>query len=46
MSEDVQYKQGCAVQIRHLVSRSEEEQYKQVDHHVLVQLDTIKILSI
>ena len=36
MIEDVQYKQGCAVQIRHIFSRSEDVQCKQVDHQVLV----------
>ena len=36
-SDDVQYKQGCAVQLRHIFSTSEDVQYKQMDHQVLVQ---------
>ena len=33
----VQYKWGCAVQIRHIISTSEDVQCKRVDHQVLVQ---------
>ena len=36
-SEDMQYKRGCAVRIRHIVSTSKDVQYKQVDNQVLVQ---------
>ena len=42
MIEDVQYKRGCAAQIRHIFSRNKDVQCKQVDHQVLVQEDTIK----
>ena len=41
-SEDVQYKQGCAVRIRHIISAIKDVQYKQVDHQVLVQVGTVK----
>ena len=36
----VQYGQGCAVQIRHIISANEDVQYKQVDSQGLVQGDT------
>ena len=32
----------CAVQIRHITSTSEDVQYKQVNHQILVQRDTIQ----
>ena len=32
----------CAVQIRHIISTSEDVQYKQVNHQVLVQRGTIQ----
>ena len=38
----MQYEQGCAVQIRHIVGTSEDVQYKQVNHQVLVQGGTIQ----
>ena len=38
----LQYEQGCAAQIRHIFNMSEDVQYKQVDHQVLVQGDTTK----
>ena len=44
MSEDVQYKRGCAVQIKHIFSAREDVQYKQVDHHVFIHLALLKIL--
>ena len=36
-SDDVQYKRGCAVKLRHIFSISEDVQYKQINHHILVQ---------
>ena len=38
--DDVQYKQRCAVEIRHIFSTSEDVPYKQVNHQVLLQGDT------
>ena len=32
----------CAVRIRHIISTSEDVQYKQVNHQVLVQRGTIQ----
>ena len=37
MSKDMQYMQGCALQIRHIISTSDDMQWKQVNHQVLVQ---------
>ena len=41
-SDDVQYKRGYAVQLRHIFSTSADVQYKQEDHKVLVQETTLK----
>ena len=40
MSKNVQYMQGCTVPIRHIISTSEDVQYKQVNHQVLAQEGT------
>ena len=37
----LQYKQRCSVKVRHIFNMSEDVQYKQVDHQVLVQGGTI-----
>ena len=40
-----QYERGCAVQIRNIFNTSEDVQYKQAGHKVLVQGTLLKILS-
>ena len=36
-SDNVQFRRGCAVQLRHIFGTNEDVQCKQEDHQVLVQ---------
>ena len=46
MSEDVHYKQECAVRTSHIFSMSKDVKYMQVDHPVLVQGTLLQMLPI